>query len=106
MVRITPNTINVKSNQPKIDAIIGLPAGIKGSEIDENFAITFYPGEAKAINQAVRGSEFAASFDKDAVCAAMQDGNNEITVAGKLKSGQWFYGTDTIKVLGQTKKEK
>ena len=99
-LKITPNTINYKSQQPNIDAAIALPAGIKGSDVDEAFGLTIYPGEIKAHKQTIRpaSSEISLAFDKDAVCRASGIGEVELKVAGKLKSGQWFYGADKVKI--------
>jgi len=47
----------------------------------------------------VAGNGISAFFDKAVLMAAVPDGNIELKVAGKLKSGQYFYGCDTVKVI-------
>jgi len=105
---IEPCVINRRSNQPHILAFIRLPAGIKRSDIDCNEPITLYPGGIEAsrrwvipCNDGGRPSTgIFAFFDKDTLMAAVpQNGNKELKVAGKLKSGQYFYGCDTVKII-------
>ena len=108
-LKITPQTINSKSNQPHILAVIRLPASIKRSDIDCNEPITLYPGGIEAsrrwiipCNDGGRPSTgIFAFFDKDALMVAIpQNGDKELKVAGKLKSGQYFYGCDTVRIIG------
>jgi hypothetical protein len=45
-------------------------------------------------------NEVVASFEKAALMnAVLADGNIELKVAGKLKSGQYFYGRDTVRII-------
>ncbi len=40
------------------------------------------------------------SFDAEAfINAVEEDGDTEVTVAGKFIWGQWFFGSDIVKVL-------
>ncbi len=107
-LKITPTTINRKSNQPDIRASIKLPGNIAKNDVDLSEPLVLYPGGIKATSQQVspagNGSqklnEIATSFDKAALMNAVPaDGNIELKVAGKLKSGQYFYGCDTVKVI-------
>jgi hypothetical protein len=99
MLKVTPSTINSKNKQKEIDAVIKLPTDIDGSDLDGMPALMIYPGEIKATKQTIRAGQIWASFDKDAVCGAAGSGNAELKVCGKLKSGQYFYGSDTIKII-------
>jgi hypothetical protein len=38
--------------------------------------------------------------------AVTENGCVKLTVAGKLKSGQWFYGCDTVKIVEPAKQGK
>ncbi len=107
-LKITPTTINRKSNQPDIRASIKLPGNIAKNDVDLSEPLVLYPGGIKATSQKVLPAgnssqelnEVVASFEKAALMnAVLADGNKELKVAGKLKSGQYFYGCDTVKVI-------
>jgi len=100
-LKITPQTINRKSNQPDIRASIKLPGNITKSDVDLSEPLVLYPGGIKATKQSLAaGNGISANFNKDALMNAVPaDGNIELKVAGKLKSGQYFYGCDTVKVI-------
>jgi len=107
-LKITPQTINRKSNQPHILAFIELD-GIAKSAINAAELLTLYPGGIKATRQWLFTSKdrhgkpqttIFAFFDKDALMTAVPtNGDKELKVAGKLKSGQYFYGCDTVKII-------
>jgi hypothetical protein len=97
----------------KILAFIRLPEGVTKNDIDNNEPITLYPGEIEASKQRIvsipcghgRHKKWFAGvlafFDKDDVLDAIPtNGQVELKVAGKLKSGQYFYGSDTVKIIG------
>ena len=107
-LNVMPCTINRRSNQPHIFAVIEID-GIAKSDINTDELLTLYPGGIKAMKQWVVTSKdrrgrpqttIFAFFDKDALMAAVpQNGDKELKVAGKLKSGQYFYGCDTVKII-------
>jgi hypothetical protein len=109
-LNIVPSTINRRSNQPHILAIIEI-GDIAKSGINAYELLTLYPGEIKATKQWLFTSKdrhgkpqttIFAFFDKDALMTAVpENGDKELIVAGKLKSGQYFYGSDIIKVIGK-----
>jgi len=108
-LNIVPSTINRWSNQPHILAVIELD-GIAKSGINADELLTLYPGGIKAMKQWLFTSKdrlgklqttIFVFLDKDALMAAVpENGDNELKVAGKLKSGQYFYGCDTVKIIG------
>ena len=93
-----------------------------------NEPLALYPGEIKAIKQSVSAGPIrikgglpvrqhpiviSASFDKNAVLAAVPNGDIEIEVSGKLMPmsfsevpGEYFSGSDTVKIIHQTLREK
>jgi hypothetical protein len=106
-LKITPQAINRKSNQPYIQAIIRLPEGIARADIDGNEPLTLYPCGVKASRQwTIPGNDHGqasiiAFFDKEALMNAVPtNGQTQLTASGKLKSGQYFVGTDTVKIIG------
>jgi hypothetical protein len=124
-LNIVPSTINRRSNQPHILAVIEID-DIAKSGINADELLTLYPGEIKAMRQWLFTSKdrhgrtqttIFAFFDKDSLMAAVpQNGDKEIKVVGKLKpvlnlpvvslsnqsNGSWqcFYGCDTVRIIG------
>ena len=102
-VHIVPRTINRQNRMKRIMAIIRLPEGINKHDIaDEPFVLE--PGQIEPIWDRVigRGNQATvfALFDKDEVMAALPDtGRVELTIVGKLESGQCISGTDTIRIV-------
>jgi uncharacterized repeat protein (TIGR01451 family) len=108
-LNITPEVLNCKSNQKKITAKLCLPKGITKEQIDATETLLLYPGQIKAdkvqISQdkdkyKIIHTTIQASFDKDELMDAIPDkGQVELVVVGQLKTGQYFFGTDNIRVI-------
>jgi parallel beta-helix repeat protein len=104
-VKITPQTINRKSNQPQIQAVIELPDGITNVDVDGSEPPMLYCGDdlknplfPKRTDK--DGGKMSAWFSKDElVDRVTANGDIKLTVAGKLNSGQSFCGTDTVKII-------
>jgi hypothetical protein len=105
---IVPSIINRRGNQLNILVNIRLPYGIERKDIDSNEPLTLYPGGIKAkrhwiISCNERGHRFVsifAFFDKNELMAAVpKNGVTKLKVAGKLKSGQYFYGCNTMWII-------
>jgi len=107
---VMPKVLNCRSNQPRITTVLRLPKGITKDQIDTNQPILLYPGEIEADKvwiirgfdnkcRALRTTIFA-SFDKDDLMDAIpNNGLVELVVVGQLKTGQYFLGTDNIRVI-------
>jgi hypothetical protein len=109
-LNLTPSTLNLRSqgNGPGILAHLAFPKQISGPQPQLNGPPVLYPGGAQAAGfwkQLSKGKPLAilASFDKNALAGQVSNGRNELTVAGQLTNGQWYYGRDTIQILGTTK---
>jgi len=96
--------------QPKIMAILRLPKGITKDQIDTSEPILLYPGQIEADWTWIRrgfdykcrawNTTIFASFDKDDLMDAIPDkGQVELVVVGQLKTGQYFFGSDTVTVI-------
>jgi hypothetical protein len=110
-----PPIINRSSHEQYILAIVRLPDGISNGDIDSNEPLVLsplLPGGAKNGITASRrwiipckekGHRFVmifAFFDKDDLMALVpQKGLLKLEVTGKLKSGQYFYGCDTVRII-------
>jgi hypothetical protein len=93
-------------------AFIRLPEGITKNDIDSNEPLTLYPGGIETSWQWVipcgdgkhkqKLVGILAFFNKDAILDATPDnGRVELQVVGRLNCGQYFYGCDTVKIIGR-----
>jgi hypothetical protein len=105
---IIPITINRRSNQQHIIAMMDLPESVAKNDIDFNESLSLYPGDITASKKWVlpysyKGRKYVkilAFFDKNTLMDAVpQNGQTELDVVGKLKSGQYFYGSDTVRII-------
>jgi hypothetical protein len=105
---IVPKIINGRSHEQKILAMLRLPAGITRKQIDHRQKLLLYPGEIESSFQLVlpcgqRGVEqysILAFFDKpDLLDAIGKAGKAQIDIVGNLKTGQYFYGSDTVWII-------
>jgi hypothetical protein len=109
-LRIAPSTINLNSEESHILASIRFPDGITGDDADNDAPLLLYPGGIQPVKQWTEGGLdgeavlLFAFFDRDEVAAQVPDGSAELTVVGTLRSGQLFYGRDTVKIIGKDKK--
>ena len=99
-VHIVPRVINRNNRMKRVMAIIRLPEGISKRDIaDEPFVLE--PGGIEASWQRVIGRDRVfAIFSKNEVMDAVEGvGRVELTVVGKLESGQCLSGTDTVRIV-------
>lgn len=102
-VHIVPRVINRRNHMKRIMVIIRLPEGISKHDIsDEPFVLE--PGGIEAMSGRVIGranyARVFVSFDKAEVIAALPStGMVEMTVTGKLESGQCISGADTVRIV-------
>jgi phytoene dehydrogenase-like protein len=108
---VVPRVINRYSRMPQIMAMVRL-AGISKDQVDGETPLMLYPGGIEALSQ--RASEcgrggmhstmILASFDKsDLMDAAAENGSVGLTAVGRLKTGQYFCGADTIWIIAPGK---
>jgi hypothetical protein len=104
-MKIAPSAINLGANGPHILARIQFPQSITGADVQSGEPLQTYPGGIQAMRlwtDAGRGNQVSlfAFFGKDALSGVTHNGPTELTVTGKLRSGQVFFGRDTIKIIG------
>jgi len=108
-LRIIPHTINRKNRPSKIMAWLLLPKGITKDQIDANEPLILFPGNIDSTSQYVfqhgrkghKRTSILAFFSKADLLAAVGDnGKVQVFVLGRLTTGQYFYGTDTIRIIG------
>jgi len=110
---IVPKIINWRSGQPRILAMLRLPAGIGRKQIDQKQKLLLYPGKIESSFQLVlpcgqRGVEqcrILAYFDKSELMDAVGNaGMVQLEVVGHLKTGQYFFGSDKVGVIKPPRK--
>lgn len=105
---VIPRTINCSSQKQTILALIRQSKEISTNVIDIYEPFVLYPGEIEANSQFCvptgqtdrSNVKIYAVFDKAKLLAAIQDNeHSEITVVGLLKSGEYFYCTDNVRII-------
>jgi hypothetical protein len=98
-LKIIPDKISPKSKGCFIMAILTLPPGVNISEISHE-PLVFYPGGIASLNWYPCWNKLIATFDRSTVLSALPDaGTVEVEVIGLLSNGQYFYGTDSLRVM-------
>jgi endo-1,4-beta-xylanase len=108
-LKITPQTISRKRQHQSITATLQLPQDISKDQIDISTGLLLYPGQIEASGQRIlpqgaannkKQFSVSASFDIDELLDAVGDnGPTDLYVVGRLKSGQCFYASDSIKII-------
>jgi hypothetical protein len=107
-MKIAPSMVNLRDDGPNILARIQFPEGITWADTRSDQPLQILPSGIQAARlwtDRGRGGEVQmfAFFGKEALAGVGQDGPMELTVTGKLRSGQVFYGRDTVKIIGTDK---
>ena len=115
--KLTPQVLNRKSSQPYVIGRLEL-AGYSAIDIDPNEPMVLMPGDIAAERMEIlpgkNGAEsttLVGFFDHTAMMDAIDNnplvpsghsplagGELEVTIAAKLLTGQWVYGTDVVKI--------
>ncbi len=104
-MRLTPPALNPFSQGKWIKAHLVLPEGFAVEDVDENTPALLEPFsiESDHINVFVNEDglvEIEAAFDRAAFCeAGVNDEAIEVRVIGSFTNGEYFYGTDTIRIV-------
>jgi len=101
-LRVMPRVINRKSRMRRILAVVQLPAGIDGDDIDGSFWL--YPGQIEPRFSrliTVDGSQkLFMVFDKSLLMAAVPGiGPVVLEIEAQLISGRCLYGSDRIRII-------
>lgn len=92
----------------KILAALCLPCAIPEDQIDTDQPILLYPGGIKPTCTEVKKFTWQdkqytcvfATFDKPELMDATPDnGRVQLQLVGQIKTGQYFYGTDTVRII-------
>lgn len=103
---ILPRTIRRSGRSRRVLAVMRLPESIGEEDIDLSEPLVLFPGGIEADEQKLLPDKTAddsvrirAVFDRAELLAVTPDnGDVEVTVAGRFISGLCFYDTDTVKI--------
>ncbi|MHC4498920.1 MAG: choice-of-anchor Q domain-containing protein [Planctomycetota bacterium] len=111
-VWMLPRVINRSSRMPRSMAFMRLPQGVSKDQIDRDELLMLYPAGSEEGIEAIRqfviqsrrrrnnNTYMFAFFDKaELMDAVPDDGRVELEVVGKLKTGQYFYGSDVVRII-------
>ncbi len=105
---IFPATIHRHRGFPEITAVVRLPEGITKDQIDIGQPLLLYPGGIEAMCQGaiqwcgwgIPRTSIIAFFSKaDLMDAVPDNGYSELFVVGQLNTGQYFYGSDFVRIV-------
>ena len=104
-MKFTPQTLNCKSKGKWVKAHMTLTNDFTGKDVDKQETATLEPyglPSNKIQVSSGKSRKVTISFDRGTFARALSGDPNEtveVTAVGRLKSGQFFFGTDTIRVL-------
>ena len=93
---------------PNILALLRMSDGVTQDQIDPNQLLLLHPGSIESIHQSInqygsgssQHTSILALFKKDDLLDVVDNyGRVELKVVGQLKTGQYFYGTDTVNII-------
>jgi hypothetical protein len=103
-MKVSPATINLKSNGQSITVALSLGTALKAGNVDIS-SLRLLGQVAASSAVVVSGSnKLIIKFDRSEVQSLLQAGSNvEITLTGKMKDGTVITATDTVKVINPGK---
>jgi hypothetical protein len=92
-------------NGPNILAHLEFPTRAAGRHLQPDGPPVLYPGGAQATRvwtarDWTKSLELFAFFDKESLSGQVTNGPVILTVAGQLSNGQWYFGKDTVRIIG------
>lgn len=106
--RIFPPSRKMLKKTPEIMVKLYMPPDITSNAINFDHPLRLYPGGAEVMHhyamqwrrQKIPCTSVFAFFNKDLItCDASKSGAVDLAVSGRLKTGRYFFGRDTIKIL-------
>jgi hypothetical protein len=104
-MKFTPQVLNLSSGGKLVKAHFVLPEGFSVEDVDVNTPAVIEPYGVECYKIKVLLNDeglvrFEATFRRSDLCSSITsyDVNTEVMVTGRLTSGQYFYGTDVIKI--------
>jgi hypothetical protein len=104
-MRLTPRKLNLNSKGNWVKAHFVLPKGLTTDDVDTDSPFVIEPLAIESAYVRVTGNRRAklqVGFERSAFCRVRGFGPATVTVTGRLISGQYIYGTDTITLISHT----
>ena len=103
-MKLTPRTLNCRSQGSWIKAHLTLPQGFTVADVDSNRPAVLHPFgfESTPLYVSVNKNklvEIEAAFERQAVCSLAGEWPQALTVAGYLTDGNIFLGTSKVKII-------
>jgi len=106
---LAPQVLNEQGRDGQIIAMLSMPEGVRRSDIDHSEPLVFYPSEVQSRYSCVfelydrSGKQVyvMGAFDKSDCLDNLSVGFNDVQIAGRFKSGRYFYGGGRLYVAGQ-----
>ena len=111
-MQFAPQTLNCDSRGRWVKAHFTFPEGYWREDVDVNVPAVAVTMGAESEYIMVLGNDdgltgVQVGFDREAFCAHLAEtGQIEVTVVGSLTTGQYFYGTDTIRIIARPSKPR
>jgi hypothetical protein len=102
-----PPAISRRAKRGRVLTMIVLPRGIHKSEVNSTEPLTMYPTGVESQEKSIFGSRRHHSrsrtrvwgkFDKPTCAQCLTPGRNEITVYGRLNSGQYYFASRHLRL--------
>ncbi|MFC1783541.1 GLUG motif-containing protein, partial [Planctomycetota bacterium] len=103
-LKLTPQTLNCRSQGNWVKAHLVLPEGYTVEDVDTDTPATLQPlgltsGHLEVSVNKEKLVEVTASFDREAFCGAVGDLSEGLTVFGYFTDGLVFYGTASVRII-------
>jgi len=103
-MKLTPRTLNCRSQGNWAKAHLTLPEGFTVADVDSNrpAVLHSFGFESAPLYVFVNENELVeieAAFERQALCSTAGDWPDELTVAGFLADGNIFLGTSTVRII-------
>jgi hypothetical protein len=103
-MKLTPRTLNCRSQGNWVKAHLTLPQGFTVADVDSNrpavlHSLGFQSAPLYAFVNKDKLVQIEAAFEREAVCSLAGDWPQELTVVGFLADGNIFLGTSTVRMI-------
>jgi hypothetical protein len=103
-MKLTPRTLNCRSEGNWVKAHLTLPQGFTVADVDPDrpavlHSFGFVSAPLYIFVNKDKLVQIEAAFEREAVCSLAGDWPQELTVAGFLADGNIFLGTSTVRII-------
>ncbi|MHC4314800.1 MAG: GLUG motif-containing protein, partial [Planctomycetota bacterium] len=103
-MKLTPRTLNCRSQGNWVKAHLTLPEGFTVADVDHDrpavlHSLGFQSAPLYVFVNKDKLVQIEAAFEREALCSLAGDWPQELTVAGFLADGNIFLGTSTVRII-------